>query len=124
MNFLPGIAPQVSRTRRYTPGPEDVGYALRLDVSVADSRSGCDLGKPIVVNSSRVRPAPSPPLRPMLPLPPPPGGHFASGRFTVLTYNLLADLYAKVGRWVGPSRQSYWQHTRDANAVVCMVVVR
>lgn len=48
--------------------------------------------------TSRVRPAPNLPVRNLVPLPLPPG--VAKGgpnsRFTVLSYNMLADLYAKV----------------------------
>ena len=44
--------------------------------------------------TARVRPPPNPPVRAMLQLSAmPSSGH---GRFSVLTYNLLADLYAKV----------------------------
>jgi mRNA deadenylase 3'-5' endonuclease subunit Ccr4 len=48
--------------------------------------------------TSRVRPAPNLPVRNLVPLPLPQG--VAKGgpnsRFTVLSYNMLADLYAKV----------------------------
>jgi mRNA deadenylase 3'-5' endonuclease subunit Ccr4 len=46
-----------------------------------------------------VRPAPNLPLRAMVALPPPPGTPPSGSRFTLMTYNLLADLYAKVGGW-------------------------
>ena len=50
------------------------------------------------MRSERVRPAPQPPSRELVPLPPPKGRPLApGGKFTLLTYNLLADLYATVG---------------------------
>ncbi len=55
------------------------------------------VGRTFSVRSERVRPAPLPPSRAMVPLPPPKGAPLApGGRFTLLTYNLLADLYATV----------------------------
>ncbi|KAF6257457.1 phosphatase family [Scenedesmus sp. NREL 46B-D3] len=65
---------EVSRSRKYTPASDDVGFVL-----------------------NRVRPAPNLPVRHLVPLPLPQG--VAKGgpnsRFTVLSYNMLADLYAK-----------------------------
>lgn len=49
------------------------------------------------MDTSRVRPAPNPPQRSLVQLGPPAPAVSSLGRFTVLTYNLLADLYAKVG---------------------------
>lgn len=55
------------------------------------------VGRTFSVRSERVRPAPVPPSRAMVPLPPPKGAPLAPvGCFTLLTYNLLADLYATV----------------------------
>lgn len=56
------------------------------------------VGRTFSVRSERVRPAPQPPSRELVPLPPPKGRPLApGGKFTLLTYNLLADLYATVG---------------------------
>ncbi len=57
------------------------------------------VGRTFSVRSERVRPAPQPPARSLVALPPPKGAPLAQGgRFTLLTYNLLADLYATVRR--------------------------
>lgn len=49
--------------------------------------------------TQRVRPAPNPPQRSLVPLVLPNDNNIQNnGRFTVLTYNLLADLYGKVRR--------------------------
>ena len=93
------------------PGPDDVGASLRVEVvgvEVAGSREAT--GRALAVSTARVRPAPRPPRRARVPLPLPasvaparPAGpslsssastSSPSSRFTVLTYNLLADLYA------------------------------
>ena len=50
-----------------------------------------------IVVSGVVQPAPVPPKRDLVALPPPPKVSLhAEGRFTVLSYNILADLYATV----------------------------
>jgi hypothetical protein len=54
-----------------------------------------------------VRPAPNLPTRNLVPLPGAgPGGGY--GRFTLLTYNILADLYAKVWARGGGWRWFVW----------------
>lgn len=58
-------------------------------------------GRPLEAFTTRVRPAPNLPLRAMVALPPPPGTPPSGSCFTLMTYNLLADLYAKVGEGVG-----------------------
>ena len=76
-----------------------MGYVLKYEVSVIDKlQPHADLGRGRSENAytSRVRPAPNPPTRHLVQLLPPVSQSVANGRFTVLTYNLLADLYAKV----------------------------
>mmetsp|Transcript_13036 Transcript_13036/g.39493 ORF Transcript_13036/g.39493 Transcript_13036/m.39493 type:complete len:591 (+) Transcript_13036:158-1930(+) len=89
---------EVGRTRCYTPQAEDVGCILKVDVVSCDSSSGFahELGRTFSVRSERVRPAPLPPKRALITLPPPKGQPSldTQGGFTLLTYNLLADLYA------------------------------
>ena len=94
---------QVARTRTYTPTIDDVGYVLRYQVNIVDkthvSYPAVDASKIQMFDTTRVRPAPNPPARHMVQLMPesaPQGGPGPSGRFTLLTYNLLADIYAKV----------------------------
>jgi len=93
---------QVSRSRKYTPAQDDVGFVLKYECSIHDpSHPYIDLGRPTLAFTSRVRPAPNLPVRNLVPLPLPPGAAKAgpNSRFSVLSYNMLADLYAKVGRW-------------------------
>lgn len=88
---------EVSQGRVYTPTQEDVGYILKFEVSVVDRiHSYTDLGKMQFCYTSRVRPLPTPPTRHLVQLVPPPSLQtYGSSRFTMLSYNLLADLYAK-----------------------------
>ena len=93
---LPGL--QVGKGRLYTPCAEDVGTVLKCEVVAIDSASAFgELGKTFSVSTARVRPAPSPPKRSLTPVPPP-KNVVTTGKFTALTYNLLADLYATVRR--------------------------
>lgn len=93
---------QVARTRTYTPTLDDVGYVLRYQANIIDKLhpSYVDPSKIQMVDTTRVRPAPNPPPRHMVQLVPAPSQAGPSGRFTLLTYNLLADLYAKVSNWL------------------------
>ncbi|KAK9827722.1 hypothetical protein WJX81_005188 [Elliptochloris bilobata] len=85
---------EVGKGRLYTPCAEDVGTVLKCEVAAIDSASAFgELGKTFSVSTSRVRPAPSPPKRSLTPVPPP-KNVVTTGKFTALTYNLLADLYA------------------------------
>jgi CCR4-NOT transcription complex subunit 6 len=88
---------QVARTRTYTPTFDDVGYVLRFQCHMVDRHhpSYVDPSKIQVVDTSRVRPSPNPPARSMVQLMPAPSMGY-TGRFSLLSYNLLADLYAKV----------------------------
>ncbi len=102
-----GPGPQVGKGRLYTPCADDVGSVLKCEVVAIDSASAFgELGKTFSVATARVRPAPSPPKRALTPLPPP-KAVVAAGKFTALTYNLLADLYATVRarRRLRPSHQ-------------------
>lgn len=85
---------EVGRQRTYLPGPEDVGCILKFECTAHDVASAYqDVGKTFSIVTARVRPAPNPPRRSLVPLTP---AHptVTKGRFTVLSYNLLADLYA------------------------------
>lgn len=84
---------EVGRNRSYTPSPEDVGHILKYEVTPFDSHNGTELETPTCVLTSRVIPIPTPPTRNMLPVE---GSATTSApsNFTVLTYNVLADLYA------------------------------
>ena len=86
---------QVSALRTYTPQPEDVGHALRFECVPVDGSSGLELGTPTaVLVGSRVIAAPQAAPRRLVPLAAVDAHRM--GKFTVLTYNVLADLYASV----------------------------
>lgn len=97
---VPVVIVQVARSRKYTPGQDDVGFVLKYECSIFDQNHPyIDLGRPMLAFTSRVRPAPNLPVRSLVGLPLPYNLTKAgpSSRFTVLSYNMLADLYAKVG---------------------------
>lgn len=87
---------EVAKSRLYTPTQEDQGFTLKYECSVVDIRHPlADCGRQHIITLSRVRPAPNPPMRNMLPIPPGPNVMTkANGKFTILTYNVLAELYA------------------------------
>ena len=88
--------PQVGKSRSYTPSAEDVGSSVKCEVVAVDSSLRFnETGVSTSAATGRVRPVPLCPQRALIPLPPPRGGNPA-GKFTALTYNLLADLYASV----------------------------
>lgn len=90
---------QVAKSSAYTPSSEDVGSVLKYEVVGYDGGSFTESGKAFTVQTARVRPLPEPPRRVLIPLMP---TKPAGGTFTVLTYNVLADLYATV-RWLLPN---------------------
>lgn len=95
-----GVLLQVARSRKYTPSQDDVGFVLKYECSIFDpNHPYIDLGRPMLAFTSRVRPAPNLPVRNLVALPLAYNVTKAgpSSRFTVLSYNMLADLYAKVG---------------------------
>ncbi len=105
----------MGRSRAYTPTSDDVGYVLKFEVTIVDkAHPYADLGRGATqsVCTARVRPAPNPPVRSMVTIVPP-SQQSSGGRFTVMTYNLLADLYAKV---IGTS-EAWW--LRQHSAHVC-----
>ena len=90
-------ASQVGKGRLFTPNEDDIGTVLKCEVVAIDSTSPYgELGKTFSIATNRVRPAPSPPKRAFVPITPAPENVVSAGKFTALTYNLLADLYATV----------------------------
>lgn len=85
---------EVGNQRVYVPTQDDVGCVLRYECTAYDSASAYpDMGKAYSILTARVRPAAMPPSRSMVYSTP----HYRTvkrGRFTVLSYNMLADLYA------------------------------
>ncbi len=89
---------QVGRARQFTPGDDDCYTTLKVDVVVVDTLARSpylEVGKTFTSATARVRLAPKLPKRSLLPLPSPKTST-APGKFSVVTYNLLADLYTNV----------------------------
>ena len=86
---------QVGKGTSYTPTAEDVGSCLKCEVAAVDVQQNRETGSSSSPSTARVRPVPLWPQRALVPVAPPRGGT-AAGKFTALTYNLLADLYASV----------------------------
>lgn len=86
---------QVGKGTAYTPTAEDVGSCLKCEVAAVDLQQNRETGSSSSPLTARVRPVPLCPQRTLVPIPPPRGSNPA-GKFTALTYNLLADLYASV----------------------------
>ncbi|CAI5488094.1 unnamed protein product [Closterium sp. Naga37s-1] len=91
---------EVGRGKPYTPTTDDVGHVLKLECVPIEAATGLPVAPPSTLLTSRVIPAPSPTPRRMVPV----GGAEGEmgggtrggggGGFTVLSYNVLADLYA------------------------------
>lgn len=85
---------EIGRERSYCPTPDDVGAILKFECTAYDAASPYpEIGKTFSIITSRVRPAPAPPRRALVPLTPP-KPCVTRGKFTLLSYNMLADLYA------------------------------
>lgn len=77
-----------------------MGAVLKYEVVICDTANTAypETGKTFTASTVRVRPSPSPPKRALIPVVPSRVLAAGGSRFTILTYNLLADLYATV-RW-------------------------
>lgn len=104
---------EISRERTYVPGPEDVGAILKFECTAYDAASPYpEIGKTFSIITARVRPAPSPPKRIMVPMAPS-QATAPKGKFTLLSYNLLADLYATAEQFnYCPSWALAWPYRR------------
>eukprot|EP00252_Welwitschia_mirabilis_P025065 TRINITY_DN7692_c0_g2_i1.p1 TRINITY_DN7692_c0_g2~~TRINITY_DN7692_c0_g2_i1.p1 ORF type:complete len:605 (-),score=99.99 TRINITY_DN7692_c0_g2_i1:477-2291(-) len=95
---------EVGRSKTYTPTSDDVGHILKLECMPVDAVSGTPLGPSTTLLTNRVIPAPSPTPRRMIPVNSMDGisnldleGRSSSaGTFTVLSYNVLSDIYANI----------------------------
>lgn len=93
---------EVGRSKTYTPTADDVGHVLKLECVAVEASTGAPVGPNTTLLTSRVIPAPSPTPRRMVPVTQVDGvlnqdlegRTAASGTFTVLSYNVLSDLYA------------------------------
>ncbi|KAJ6746105.1 CARBON CATABOLITE REPRESSOR PROTEIN 4 [Salix koriyanagi] len=93
---------EVGRSKIYTPSADDIGHVLKFECVVVDAETKLPVGHPNTLLTSRVIPAPSPTPRRLIPVsgldamvPLDPDGRISSsGTFTVLSYNILSDVYA------------------------------
>jgi CCR4-NOT transcription complex subunit 6 len=90
---------EVGQGKTYTPATEDVGHILKIECVIIDGSTGRPADTPHQRQTSRVIPAPSPTPRRLVSVnsmePVDTDGRTASsGTFTVLSYNVLSDLYA------------------------------
>ena len=93
---------EVGRSKTYTPSAEDIGHVLKFECVVIDAETKLPSGPVNSLLTSRVIPAPSPSPRCLVPVSgvdvignlDSNGRASSSGSFTVLSYNILADVYA------------------------------
>lgn len=102
---------EVGRSRAYTPTAEDVGHTLKYECQPVDGPSGQPLAASTTLLLPRVIAAPQPPTRELVPIVP---EQPRSGRFNVLTYNVLADLYASAELYsYCPAWSLAWSYRRQ-----------
>ncbi|GMH08223.1 hypothetical protein Nepgr_010063 [Nepenthes gracilis] len=93
---------EVGCFKTYTPSADDIGHVLKFECVVVDAETKLSIGHPSTITTSRVIPAPTPTPRRLIPVNGVDAmGHLGSdarlssaGTFTVLSYNILADVYA------------------------------
>ncbi|XP_062002800.1 carbon catabolite repressor protein 4 homolog 1 [Rosa rugosa] len=93
---------EVGRSKTYTPTADDIGHVLKFECAVVDVETKVPVGPPNAILTSRVIPAPSPSPRRLVPVNgvdvmgniDSDGRISSSGTFTVLSYNILSDVYA------------------------------
>lgn len=104
----------VSKRKDYTPTEMDIGHRLQFRIAIVDARTGDELlDSQKAVVTKPVRRVPEPRRRRMVPIAPP-APRADRSRFTVLTYNILAELYATAE--AHPATQSFalkWQYRRQ-----------
>ena len=93
---------EVGRGKTYTPTAEDIGHVLKFECVAVDAEKILQVGLPSTIMTSRVIPAPTPSPRHLIPVSGVDvmahldldGRTASSGTFTVLSYNILSDVYA------------------------------
>lgn len=87
-----------SRQRTYRIHWFDLFHFLRPIESVSDTATNSEINRCLKMSAEtwRVKPSPNPPIRAMIPLTCADPRMVQDGRFTVLSYNILADLHATV----------------------------
>ncbi|XP_047316119.1 LOW QUALITY PROTEIN: carbon catabolite repressor protein 4 homolog 2-like [Impatiens glandulifera] len=93
---------EVGHSKTYTPTADDIGHVLKFECVVVDAETRLQVGQSSTFLTSRVIPAPTPIPRRLIPVHGLDGmGHLdtdvrisSAGSFTVLSYNVLCDMYA------------------------------
>ena len=87
---------EVGRRKSYTPSIDDVGHTLKLECVPVDITTGLPVSAPSTLPTSRVIPAPSPIPRRLVSIGEVlgPQDGVMGGKFSLLSYNVLSDLYA------------------------------
>ncbi|XP_077211874.1 carbon catabolite repressor protein 4 homolog 1-like [Tasmannia lanceolata] len=92
---------EVGRSKTYTPTADDIGHVLKFECVAVDSETRIPVGPGNTILTSRVIPAPSPSPRRLIPVNgvdvmgqlDSDGRTASSGTFTVLSYNILSEVY-------------------------------
>ncbi|XP_030512135.1 carbon catabolite repressor protein 4 homolog 1-like [Rhodamnia argentea] len=112
---------EVGRSKTYTPSADDIGHVLKFECVVVDAETKLLVGHVNTILTSCVIPAPSPSPRRLIPV----SGvdmmgnvdsddRVSSGTFTVLSYNILAEVYASSEFYsYCPSWALSWQYRRQ-----------
>ncbi|PSS13782.1 Carbon catabolite repressor protein [Actinidia chinensis var. chinensis] len=93
---------EVGRSKTYTPTADDIGHVLKFECVVVDAETNQPVGHVNTILTSRVIPAPSPSPRRLISVSgvdvmgslDSDGCISSTGTFTVLSYNILSDVYA------------------------------
>jgi CCR4-NOT transcription complex subunit 6 len=86
---------EVARTRTYTPGIDDIGNVLKYECVPVSKEQPHGMAAASTLETEPVAPTPKPPTRSMMPLALDGiKGSVATGKFTLLTYNVLSDIYS------------------------------
>lgn len=86
---------EVARTRTYTPSADDIGHILKYECVPISKENPHGMASSSTFETEPVAPPPKPPVRSMMPLSLEGiKGSVATGKFTMLTYNVLSDIYA------------------------------
>mmetsp|Transcript_5062 Transcript_5062/g.11224 ORF Transcript_5062/g.11224 Transcript_5062/m.11224 type:complete len:602 (+) Transcript_5062:143-1948(+) len=87
--------PQISSSKEYVPCEADVGCRLRVEVRAVAVADGAVLAGPVGIFTEATLQAPlAPPKRALIAVPGASAGTAGSARFRIISYNILAELYA------------------------------
>ncbi len=87
--------PIVYREKTYLPISKDIGCRLRIDIYAMSTQDGSILAGPVMFFTEPVLSSPvKPPKRKLAAIPGSGAGIAAAVRFRVVSYNVLAEMYA------------------------------